>query len=228
MGIGSLPSFYYYSDMPADFDKISRYYTFLEKFVFRNKLQEYRCCFLDLMLQAQDVLLVGEGTGSFLSKLLSFNSTVRVTVVEVSHEMANQARSKVETTDQVRVFFHEKAVSDFHTSQKYDFICTFFFWDCFNEKQIKRMFPHLACKLQPQGKLLNADFFENSYSGGECRIQHFFLLRILYGFFRFATGIKAESVLEIDGIAKQSNLVLEEFIVDEKFPIKAEVYKRLI
>lgn len=214
--------------MPADFGKISCIYSFLEKVVFRNKLQEYRCCFLDLMHEAQDVLLVGEGTGSFLIKLLTLNSTVRVTVVEVSREMVTQARSKVEPEDRVRVFFHEKVVSDFYSSQKYDFICTFFFWDCFDKKQIKRMFPNLVSKLQPQGKLLNADFFENSYSGSKGEILHFLLLRVLYGFFRFATGIQAECVVEINGIAKQSNLTLDEFVVDQKFPIKAEVYKRRI
>ena len=214
--------------MPADFGKVSSIYSFLEKVVFRDKLQEYRCCFIGLMHEAQDVLLVGEGTGSFLSKLLTLNSTVRVTVVEVSREMATQARSKVEPEDRVRVFFHEKGVSDFHSSQKYDFICTFFFWDCFDEKQIKRMFPNLVSKLQPQGKLLNSDFFENSYSGSIGGILHFLLLRVLYGFFRFATGIQAERVVEINGIAKQSNLTLEEFVVDQKFPIKAEVYRRRI
>ena len=214
--------------MPADFNKISPFYTLLEKMLFGDRLQAYRCNFLNHMHEAERVLLVGEGTGCFLRELLATNSKVRITVVEISKEMVVQAKSKVEFDDIKRVFFHQMPLSDFVSTESYDFICTFFFWDCFEEKQIKSMLPDLVANLDSEGKLVNVDFAEPSYPYGNLHLLSFLLLRMLYGFFRLATGISALSVVEIDGIAKQSNLEIENYTEDKIFPIKGQLFRRII
>ena len=213
--------------MSACFDKVAIVYGVLEKTLFGSKLQEMRCRYLNRIENSKEILLVGEGCGFFLIKLLEVNSEAMITVVEPSKNMIRQAESKVPHKDRKRVAFCNVALGQFSSTEKFDAICTFFFWDCFRENQMKAMFPILLDFLRHDGSLINVDFAEpSSFEGRRYKISHFILLRILYGFFGLATGIESTRVLEIEPIAWENGLFTKDTHEDEKLPFRGHVFRR--
>ena len=213
--------------MPVCFDKVAIAYGFLEKALFGSSLQQMRCRYLNQIEDSKKILLVGEGCGFFLKKLLEVNAEAMITVVEPSENMINQAASRVPHKDRKRVVFCNAAFGQFVPAGTFDAACTFFFWDCFRENQTKAMLPSLLDCLDPDGLLINADFVEPSSSvGRRFKISHFILLRILYGFFGFATGIESTRVIEIEPVASGNGYFAKDTHLHETLPIKAQIFQR--
>ena len=214
--------------MSMGFDKIASLYGILESFLFGSKLQQMRCAYLDQLADVGCVLLIGEGTGSFLERLLKVNSKVAVTVVESSSGMIDRSRNRVASKDLCRVSFHRTTLLDFDSIQSFDAVCTFFFWDCFEEYQLRMMLPAFS-KYAKHGSLwIDVDFFELSEGLPKLNLHHFLLIRMLYGFFGLATGIEAKRIVEIEPMAKQNGFFVTESRTDEKFPIRARIFRRTI
>ena len=213
--------------MSVCFDKIAIAYGFLEKALFGSNLQEMRCRYLNRIEDFKEILLVGEGCGFFLRKLLGVNTGATVTVVESSENMIKQAKSRVLHKDRKRVVFCHATLEQFVSTRKFDAACTFFFWDCFPENQMKAMLPRLLDCLEPDGLLINADFVDPLPSvGRRFKTSHFILLRILYGFFGFATGIESTRVFEIEPVALGNGFIAKDTYLHEKLPFKGQVFQR--
>ena len=84
LGYWVLPLPWWGSNMSSEFDRLASAYPFLEHFLFGSKLQEMRCVYLPQLADCQDILLIGEGTGLFLEKLLMVNPKAKVTVIDQS------------------------------------------------------------------------------------------------------------------------------------------------
>ena len=115
--------------MSSGFDRIAPFYGVFESFLFGSKLQEMRCAYLDQLAERRDILLIGEGTGLFLERLLQVNPKTNVTVVEQSAEMMERSRNRVAEKDSSRVHFLKVSLQGFKPVRRFDAVCTFFFWD---------------------------------------------------------------------------------------------------
>ena len=51
------------------FDRIARYYGWIESIVFGEDLQRIRCSHMETFLEAESILLLGDGNGRFLKAL---------------------------------------------------------------------------------------------------------------------------------------------------------------
>jgi len=67
--------------MSVCFDKVAVVYGFLEKALFGSNLQRMRLQYLNRMKNPKQILLVGEGCGFFLERLLEMNEKAVITVV---------------------------------------------------------------------------------------------------------------------------------------------------
>ena len=90
----------------ANFDSIARWYRWLEYVVFGRALERCRFALLPALGDARRVLILGEGDGRFLKKLLSINSTARIDVIETSAVMSKLARGRLSDEEARRVKFH--------------------------------------------------------------------------------------------------------------------------
>jgi len=212
--------------MSSGFDKIAPFYGVFESFLFGSKLQEMRCAYLDQLADRRDILLIGEGTGLFLEKLLQVNPKTNVTVVEQSAEMIERSRNRVIAQDSGRVTFHKVALQEFDTVKRFDSVCTFFFWDCFEKSQLRAMLPILSKYAKGQSLWIDVDFFEIQEGSLLSKCWHFMLIRVLYGFFGLATGIEARQVVEIEPLAKQNGFFVTASHRTEKFPIRARIFQK--
>ena len=213
--------------MSVCFDRVAVVYGFLEQALFGPNLQRMRLQYLNRMENSKQILLVGEGCGFFLERLLEVNEKAFITVVEPSERMINQAKARVPEKDRERIVFCNMTFERFVPSETFDAAGTFFYWDCFRENQLKALLPKLFNCLKAEGFLINVDFFESSQPDENgFKLTHFILLRILYGFFGFATGIESTRVLEIEPIALANGFYASDTCLDEKFPVKGQVFQR--
>jgi len=213
--------------MSVCFDKVAVVYGFLEKVLFGSNLQRMRLKYLDRMENSKQILLVGEGCGFFLEKLLKVNEKAVITIVEPSERMIHQAKARVPVKDRERVVFCNMTFERFVPSKTFDAAGTFFYWDCFRENQLKVFLPKLFDCLKAEGFLINVDFFELAHPDGTgLKLTHFILLRILFGFFGFATGIENTRVLDIEPIAVAYGFYATDTCFDEKLPVKGQVFQR--
>ena len=212
--------------MPSGFDRIAPFYGVFESFLFGSKLQEMRCVYLDQLSDRRDILLIGEGTGLFLERLLKVNPKTNVTVVEQSVEMMERSKNRVVAEDSGRVTFHKVALQEFDSVKRFDAVCTFFFWDCFEQSQLRAMLPILSKYTKGESLWIDVDFFEIQQGAPLSKCWHFMLIRVLYGFFGLATGIEARQVVEIEPLAKQNGFSVIASDRSEKFPIRARIFKK--
>ena len=214
--------------MSAGFDKLAPWYGILESLLFGTRLHQMRCAYLDQLAGVRNVLLVGEGTGLFLESLLKVNRDATVAVVDASAEMIDRCKKRVPSKDSRRVTFYRSTIQEFESVQHFEALCTFFFWDCFEENQLHSMLPAIFKFLKPQSFWIDVDFFETPKDTLGINIFQFLLMRILYGFFGLATGIEACRVFEIEPMAKQNGFFVTESRKDSNFPIQARIFSRRI
>ena len=212
--------------MSSGFDRIAPFYGVFESFLFGSKLQEMRCAYLDQLADRRDILLIGEGTGLFLERLLQVNPKTNVTVVEQSAEMIKRSRNRVAEKDSSRATFHKVALQEFDSVKRFDAVCTFFFWDCFEKSQLRTMLPTLSKCTKKESLWIDVDFFEMQEGAPLSKWWHFMLIRMLYGFFGLATGIQARHVVEIEPLAKQTGFFVTASHHSEKFPVRARIFQK--
>lgn len=182
--------------------------------------------YLSQVADCQDILLIGEGTGLFLEKLLQVNPKAKVTVIDQSAKMIKRARSRVVEGDLRRVTFQTVAFEDFQSANRFDAVCTFFFWDCFKKDRIREMLLLLPHCIKREGLWVEVDFVEDQRGTRPSRIWHYFLLRFLYGFFGWATGIEARWVIEIESLAKEIGFSLTRKQWAGTLPVRARIFKK--
>lgn len=212
--------------MSSGFDRLASSYGGLEHFLFGSRLQEMRCVYLAQLANCQDILLIGEGTGLFLEKLLLVNPKAKVTVIDQSAKMIKRARGRVAGQDLHRVSFQTVAFENFRSANEFDAVCTFFFWDCFEKDRIREMLPLLPHCMKREGLWFEVDFFEDQQGALLSRIWHYFLLRFLYGFFGYATGIEARWVEEIEPLAKENGFSLTHSQWADRLPVRARIFQK--
>ena len=212
--------------MSSEFDRLASAYPFLEHFLFGSKLQEMRCVYLPQLADCQDILLIGEGTGLFLEKLLMVNPKAKVTVIDQSAKMIKRARGRVAGHDLHRVTFQTVAFENFRSANQFDAVCTFFFWDCFQKDRIREMLPLMHRCMKTEGLWVEVDFVEDQRGGLPSRIWDYFLLRFLYGFFGWATGIEARWVEEIEPLAKENGFSLTHRQWADRLPVRARIFQK--
>src|SRR5262245_43957336 len=83
-----------------NFDRVATYYPWLETLLVGNIMQRCRTTFLPLTHHCRRALLVGEGTGNFLTELLHGNPEIQIVCVEHSASMIQQIRQRLATAEE--------------------------------------------------------------------------------------------------------------------------------
>ena len=141
--------------------------------------------------------------------------------------MIRKAKSRIPVKDRNRVVFYNVTFDRFVPNETFDAAGTFFFWDCFRERQLKSLLPKLLNYLESESLFINVDFYEPAYSEKSwLKFLHFILLRALYGFFGFSTGIESTRVSDIEPVALAKGFYASETCLHEKLPVKGQVFRR--
>jgi Methyltransferase domain len=181
------------------FDTLAPWYRAMEAVSAGGLLQRCRTAFLPETNGCRRALLLGEGPGRFLVELLRANPRVEVTCVERSPCMIQEAIREVKRQglDVARVRFEPSDALTWQPSLAvFDLVVTHFFLDCFRPDELERLIAKVAASATDDARWLLADFRmpERGWQRWRARMA----LALMYGFFRFATGLSASRLTPPD------------------------------
>ncbi len=174
-----------------DYNRIAWCYDALARVVFGPLLERAKQALLEEVREGSKVLVVGGGTGKILACLGAKGKALSVDFVELSANML--ARARRQKTTNLAVRFHQGDIRGANGAG-YDVIITNFFFSQFRSAEVAELLLALKPKLVAGGVLLFSDFtapacFSDRLTG-----------KLMYLFFRLATGIKASSFPDYDSL----------------------------
>jgi ubiquinone/menaquinone biosynthesis C-methylase UbiE len=186
-------------------DPIARSYRWLEYAALGRALERARFDFLSHALQAQSVLILGEGDGRFLARLLEYNRHACIVVVETSTRMIQLARERLPPSEQSRVKFQSiNAVSGVLPEGPFDLAVSHFFLDVLDVRDAESVILKVSAQLAPGADWLISEFQEPARG---FRLLHARLwLHAMYSFFSITTGLRASKLPPYRDLLARSGL----------------------
>jgi SAM-dependent methyltransferase len=178
------------------FDRLAGLYRWLEWLAFGRTLERARFSFLEELRDCRSILLLGEGDGRCLARLVRIAPQAQIHCVDASGAMLARAAARLAGASRdigaagPRVTFeHGDILTTPLASNRYDGVATFFFLDCFTPSQVDAIVADVRRSLTPDARWLFADFALPA--GGFARWRARVCLAGMYAFFRWQTGLAA-------------------------------------
>ncbi len=171
-------------------DAIARHYAWMEFAVFGRTLERCRARFLPEVAGAREALVLGDGDGRFLRRLLHASPNLRANYVDCSAEMMEIARRRAE--EDRACFYCSDVLKGALPKGDYDLVATHFFFDCFDVEQLKRVI-HRVAAAAPKARWLVSEFrVPDGWLAGPSRL----LISTMYRFFGLTTGLKTRRLVD--------------------------------
>jgi len=189
-----------------DFNAIARPYRWLEYLSFGPFLEHCRFYRLPQMTRARHALVLGDGDGRFLARLLSQNPEIRADVIDLSPAMLQllSARAaRIGAHD--RITLHSADAREFTPAGSYDLVVTHFFLDCFTTAELQDMAARIRPRLRPGARWVISEF---AIPEGPASIPAKVVVRGLYAAFHLLTGLKVTRLPDHAAALRACGLVL--------------------
>jgi SAM-dependent methyltransferase len=181
------------TDPRPNFNLIARPYRWLEYLTLGPGLERCRQHFLPNLAGRTHALVLGDGDGRFLARLLQQNPTLQADAVDISATMLHLLRERCHRASPSAATrlkaHHAEALAFLATSTigPYDLVVTHFFLDCLTQPELNQLASSIAPRLVPGSLWLVSDF---SIPSGSMRWPAKLLVRALYLAFRILTGLR--------------------------------------
>jgi SAM-dependent methyltransferase len=202
----------------TSFDRIAGIYRALEYVAFGRALEAARLQYVDRLRACRHVLIVGDGDGRFLERLVQVAPEARIRSIDSSAAMLARAAGRLDPAARARVAFE---CADIRSAAiplgAYDAVVTMFVLDCLTPAEVAQVVRSLAGGLESGGVWLFADFVIPPR--GWRRLRARVWIRALYLFFRWQTGLAAdrlppsEQILDAAGLHRMTSTSLQHGLV---------------
>jgi len=189
-----------------NFDPIARPYRWLEYLTFGPALTRCRNHFLPALTDHHTALILGDGDGRFLARLLAANPNLRADAVDISLAMLHLLTQRVHLahpTAATRLRTHHLDALTFVPTGPYDLIVTNFFLDCLTQSEFANLITRLTPHLAPNALWLVSDF---RIPAGPLHLPARILVRALYLAFRLLTGLRTTHLPDHDSALHAAGL----------------------
>ncbi|MCC9643870.1 class I SAM-dependent methyltransferase [Rhodopirellula sp. JC740] len=144
------------------------------------------------------ILMLGDGDGRLLQKVLMAQPRAEIVSVEQSSEMITlqkQRAASVDSSNRVE-WIQVDATSVPLESGSFDCLMAAFFLDCFTEAELSRYLPGWLSCVANDGFFYHVDFVipENGWR----RMRAQFWSVVMHRFFRWQTGLQSTSVVPVE------------------------------
>lgn len=197
-------------------DRIARFYRWLEYAGFGKGLERRRFRFLREVSGARRALVLGDGDGRFLARLLAADPELTADYVDLSAGMLALARARAR--DSRAVYRRGDARELTFPDREYDLIATHFFFDCFEEADARLLAARISAAARPQARWLVSEFRRTWWSAP--------VLLCLYLFFRWTTGLKTSRLIDHRPLLSQQGFHLEREEVSSFGLLASELWSR--
>ena len=184
---------------PPNFNRVARIYRWAEHLTLGPLLQRARTCFLAdlpalqpaLSMESATALVLGDGDGRFLARLLAQQSRLQAVAIDSSDAMLSLLRHRCRRYSN-RLQTHQVSAVEFFDCGRWkgcaDLIVTHFFLDCLTQPELNRLASQLAARTRPGALWLLSDFAipSNPWLAPLAALY----IRFLYLVFRLLTGLR--------------------------------------
>jgi ubiquinone/menaquinone biosynthesis C-methylase UbiE len=186
---------------------LAEIYRPLEYLAFGRDLERARFVHLDRLRDCRSILVLGEGDGRCLEKLIAIAPHARIDCLDLSTKMLARAARRIAGRAAVeRVTFRQ---ADLLTADmppaNYDSVITFFFLDCFTAAQCEAVMARIGASLRPGALWLWADFAVPARGWARWRARIW--IAALYAYFRWQTGLAARELPPVTRYFSETGLV---------------------
>ena len=170
-------------------DPIAPWYRWFEYLGFGHELERRRTAFLPDIADARRILVLGDGDGRFLARLVHQNRGAAIDYVDVSARMLALARARAGDS----VTYHHADARTIPLAE-YDLIVTHFFLDCFDPTDAEPLIERIANAASPHARWLISEFRQpgTGWRAAWARVW----LWTLYRFFRITTGLRTTTLVD--------------------------------
>lgn len=182
--------------MPSiNFDRIARPYRWLEYMTFGPWLARCRSTQLGNLTGAHHALLLGDGDGRFLARLLQAQPALTADVVDSSHSMLRILDRRIRRSGSFgrqRICLYHADALEWSAGGSYDLIVSHFFLDCFFPDQLEQLFDRLLPHVLPGAQWVISEFAipRNVFAAYLARG----LIALLYRAFGVLTGLPVRAL----------------------------------
>ncbi len=206
-------------------DRFAPWYRWVEYGAFGRVLERRRFAFFHRLRGARRVLVLGEGDGRALRRLLEAAPAAEIDVVELSGAMIGLARQGAGRSERVR-FRQEDARRARFEAGAYDAVVTLFFLDCFHEGELRQLAGRLVEAMMPGGQWIVGEFAvpERGWRHWHARAW----LWTMYRFFGAVSGLRVRELPPVEELLVAAGLELREREEARWGLIRSEVWRKPI
>jgi ubiquinone/menaquinone biosynthesis C-methylase UbiE len=191
------------AEAAGGFDRLAGSYRALELLAFGRDLERTRFALLPALADRKSILVLGEGDGRCLVRLLALAPRARVHCVDSSPGMLARAQARVGEEDLSRVQWECADAREVPLAPaRYDAVVTLFFLDCFSGEDVRRLVARVGSALQPRACWLFADFVLPEAGWRRWRARAW--LGLLYFFFRWQARLGARALPPSEAILAEA------------------------
>lgn len=211
---------------PTNFNRLARPYRWLEYLTFGPMLERCRFYPIPQLTHARHALVLGDGDGRFLARLLAANPSLHADVVDQSPSMLRLLHARAAAIGAAhRIRIHQADALTFQGSTEasakrqqpdgksrldtescYDLVITHFFLDCFTTEQIQALVQNIRPRLAPGALWIISEF---AIPRGPAAVPARVVVNSLYLAFRILTGLRARALPNHAAVLAQSGLTLQ-------------------
>lgn len=197
---------------PPNFNRLARFYRWMEMVSFGPWLSRARCAFLDDLGACRRALVLGDGDGRFTARLLGANPAVQIDAVDASPAMLQSllrragphaARVRIQQAD-VRLWQPSGPSPD----QPIDLIATHFLLDCLTTGEVQSLAEKLRGAVSPSALWVISEFAISS--GWFGRLLGCPVVWGLYRAFGWLTGLAVRTLPDYGAALRQAGFTLKE------------------
>ena len=195
---------------PPHFSPLARGYQALEWLAFGGDLERARFCLLERLAGRRSILILGEGDGRCVARLLPLVPGARIDCVDVSPGMVARTSSRLAPLpgrEAVNLICADALTREFPPAT-YDAVVTLFFLDCFEPAPAAALVGRIKAATVPGACWLFADF--RVPERGLPRLRARLWLAGLYAFFRWQTGLRPRALPPSEALIEQAGFRREE------------------
>jgi ubiquinone/menaquinone biosynthesis C-methylase UbiE len=190
----------------VNFDCVARPYRWLEYLSFGPWLVRCRNGQLAHLTGSRRALVLGDGDGRFLARLLQDNPNLTVDVVDSSRSMLRLLNERVRRCGtQARISLHHADALEWRPTASYDLIVSHFFLDCFFPSQLEQLVDRVLAHALPGAQWVISEFAIPRNAFAACLARG--IIGLLYRAFGVLTGLRVRTLPDYAAVLRHRGMV---------------------
>ncbi len=207
------------------FDRLAAVYGALEWLAFGSGLETARFWHLESLRGCRRVLILGEGDGRYLARLVRRFPEMVVKCLDGSAAMLERAAARLTEAERRRVvFLHGDARTTEFGAEEFDAVVTLFFLDCFTGADARSVVERAGRALRPTARWVWADFAIPARGWRRRRAELW--VGGLYVFFRWWTGLGARRLPPSETLLREAGWTMRLEKSAQAGLLRSAVYER--